>query len=139
MEAMHHSEYESTVKRIFAEWAIECNIPRIHVSHLLKRLHTEAKMTFLPKDSRTLLMSRREKIVPTTVQPGKYQHMDIAASLLDSVAKMDASGRDLPNILRLLVNVDGIPLTNSSASEFWPILVKVLGETYTFFLGLLVR
>lgn len=119
---------ESTVKQILIQWVVDCNIPRCHVTNLLKRLHSDAKLQFLPLDARTLMSSKRGKIEVREMPPGKYQHCDIVASLLKILAAMELSGVEIPEVLYMLVNVDGIPLSKSSSSDFWPILIKILGE-----------
>ena len=76
------NEFEAVVKQSLIQWVVDCNIPRSHVSNLLKRLHCDANLTFLPLDSRTLLSSKRGKIQLMDMPPGKYQHFDVAAALL---------------------------------------------------------
>lgn len=75
------TELESTVKQSLIKWVVDCNIPRSHVTNLLKRLQNDANLTFLPLDSRTLMSSKREKIEVREMPPGKYQHFDTVASL----------------------------------------------------------
>ncbi|EFX72012.1 hypothetical protein DAPPUDRAFT_111113 [Daphnia pulex] len=118
---------ESTVKQSLIKWVVDCNIPRCHVTNLLKRLHNDAKLTFLPLDSRTLMSSKRGKIEVREMPPGKYQHCDIVAALQKILAAMELSGIEIPEVLYMLVNVGGIPLSKSSSSDFWPILIKILG------------
>lgn len=48
------------------------------------------------------------------------------------MAAMELSGIEIPEVLYMLVNVDGIPLSKSSSSDFWPILIKILGEQNVF-------
>ncbi len=38
-------EFQNDVKQSILQWVVECNIPRCHVSNLLKRLHKDAKLT----------------------------------------------------------------------------------------------
>lgn len=125
------NEFESNVKQSLIQWVVDCNIPRCHVSNLLKRLHRDANLKFLPLDSRTLLSSKREKLQLTDMPPGKYQHFDVAAALFNVLETMAAAGKEIPNVLYILVNIDGIPLSKSSSSDFWPILFKVLGELFS--------
>nr|CAH0098279.1 unnamed protein product [Daphnia galeata] len=121
-------EYLSDIKQSLIQWVVDCNIPRCHVTNLRKRLHSDAKLTFLPLDSRTLISSKRGKIEVREMRTGKYQHCDIVASLLKILAAMELSGVDIPEVLYMLVNVDGIPLSKSSSIDFWAILIKILGE-----------
>ncbi len=90
------TELESTVKQSLIKWVVDCNIPRCHVTNLLKRLHNDAKLTFLPLDSRTLMSSKRGKIEVREMPPGKYQHFDIVASLQKILAAMELSGIEIP-------------------------------------------
>ena len=121
-------KHESTIKQSLIQWVVDCNIPRCHVTNLLKRLNRDAKLKFLPLDARTLMSSKRGKIEVREMPPGKYQHCDIVAALLKILAAMESSGVEIPEVLYMLVNVDGIPLSKSSSSDFWPILIKILGE-----------
>lgn len=70
--------------------------------------------------------------------PGKYQHFDIVASLLKLLAAMEFSETDIPYVTYMLANVDGIPVSKSSSSGFWPILIKIQGEclfnTFSYFI-----
>ena len=74
------------------------------------------------------MSSKRGKIEVREMPLGKYQLCDIVASLLKILAAMESSGVEIPEVLYMLVNVDGIPLSKSSSSDFWPILIKILGE-----------
>ncbi|XP_032778985.1 uncharacterized protein LOC116917578 [Daphnia magna] len=62
--------------------------------------------------------------------PGKYQPFDIAVALLNILAAIAGNGKEVPDVLYILINIDGIPLYKSSLSDFWPILIKVLGWDY---------
>lgn len=121
--------FESTVKQSLVDWVIECNIPRAHVSNLLKRLKNDANLHFLPLDRTTLLSSSRSRVALIDMPPGEYKHFNIVTSLKGVLHSMVSTGITDPQCLRLLVNIDGITVSKSSRSEFWPILVKVLGDS----------
>ncbi len=70
-------EFEINVKQSLVQWVVECNIPRCSVSNLLKRLHIDAQLSFLPLDSRTLMSSTRGKVKLVDMPPGKYQHFEL--------------------------------------------------------------
>jgi hypothetical protein len=40
---------------------------------------------------------------------------------------MAAAGKEIPNVLYILVNIDGIPLSKSSSSDLLAIIFKDLG------------
>lgn len=122
-----NDDYESNVKESLIDWVLQCNIPRNHVSNLLKRLKNDCKLDFLPADRRTLLSSSRQKVELAKVPPGQYSHLNTKASLQGVLHLMIRNGHDIPDCLSLIINIDGIPVSKSSRSEFWPILFKVQG------------
>ncbi len=73
---------EAVTKSSIAEWVIECNIPRFHVSNLLRRLKLDCGLSFLPLDSRTLLKTMRNKPNVRVVPPGQYAHFGLVNGLL---------------------------------------------------------
>lgn len=119
--------YEIKVKQTILEWVVECNVPSYHVSNILRRLNVVAKLSFLPLDSRTLLSSRRGKLNVKDMFPGTYHHFGVEESLQALLLSMDSRKVPIPYELNILFNIDGLPLSNSSSSEFWPILFKVQG------------
>lgn len=114
---------QELVKRSLGEWVLDCNIPRSHVSKLLKRLNTDAGLTYLPLDSRTLLKSVRSRIQLQIVPPGAYFHFGVAKTLTTVLALLDF--KDIPSVLEFIWNIDGIPLSKSSGNSFWPIVGKL--------------
>jgi hypothetical protein len=54
--------YEEAVRQSLAGWVLDCNIPRAHVLHLLKRLNRDSGLSYLPLGSRTMLKSLRSRI-----------------------------------------------------------------------------
>ena len=71
---------EDVVIENLRQWASSTQVPYIHVSSLLKVLHKDAGLTYLPLDSRTLLKSLRGKLLFEDMPPGKYRHFDLEAS-----------------------------------------------------------
>jgi hypothetical protein len=102
-------------------------VPYIHVSSLLKVLHKDAGLTYLPLDSRTLLKSLRGKLLFEDMPPGKYRHFDLEASLVRFLVALQSKGIQIPSEIKLLFNADGLPLSKSGSNEFWPILVRIQG------------
>lgn len=119
---------ETAVKNKIAEWVVSCRIPHLHVNSLLRILKTEANLQYLPLDTRTLLKSKRGKLTFIDVPPGKYYHIGVEQLLISFLLELKSQGIPIPNHICLFFNVDGIPLSSSSSSEFWPILFRVVGE-----------
>ncbi|KZS03642.1 KRAB-A domain containing-like protein, partial [Daphnia magna] len=55
------------------------------------------------------------------VNPGHYHHLGIANGILQMLFKLKIINLSNPTI-KLIVNIDGIPIAKSSGSQFWPIL-----------------
>ncbi|KZS03082.1 Uncharacterized protein APZ42_034281, partial [Daphnia magna] len=56
---------------------------------------------------------------------GSPKNTEFESSLLKLLAAMEFSETEIPDVLNMLANVDGIPLSKSSSSDFWPILLKI--------------
>lgn len=86
----------------------------------------------LPNDCRALLKTKR-KLTLTDMRGGKYYHFGIENYLKQRFQKTD----HIKSIeeFQLLINIDGMPLTNKSSSVFWPILGLLKGETSPFLIG----
>ena len=118
---------EDVVIENLRQWASSTQVPYIHVSSLLKVLHKDAGLTYLPLDSRTLLKSLRGKLLFEDMPPGKYRHFDLEASLVRFLVALQSKGIQIPSEIKLLFNADGLPLSKSGSNEFWPILVRIQG------------
>lgn len=73
------------------------------------------------------MSSKKDKVKLTKMPSGKYQHFSLEHGLRNILSAMKSAKGKIPNVLKLIVNIDGIRLSKSSSSEFWPILVKVKG------------
>lgn len=104
-----------------ASWSTTHNITQQATNALLSMLKRNGH-DFLPNDSRTLLKTPRHTNLKE-VKPGQYLHLGLKKNLLIFYNSLPAHK---PATLQILINIDGIPLTKSSSSQFWPILGKVL-------------
>lgn len=111
-----------TLRQDLAEWAAAGKIPRIQVTKLLHILH--AHHPDLPLDSRTLLRTMRV-VNSREVEPGRYYHFGLAKGLVKLLNCMDS----VPERLSLHINFDGLPLTKSTNSQFWPVLCKAVEDS----------
>ncbi len=84
----------------------------------------------LPQDSRTLLKTPRTVVVEGMAN-GNYYHFGLEKGILNllKTSKLRRTS------LKVLVNVDGLPLFKSSTTSFWPILGKVRGQHSPFPIG----
>ena len=77
----------------------------------------------LPKDCRTFSKSNRNKLSLLPIgEDGFYWHIGLIKSLTPCLLQYD----DLPVLLLLELNTDGISLTRSDPRQFWPIQVRVI-------------
>ncbi|KAE9536156.1 hypothetical protein AGLY_007379 [Aphis glycines] len=106
-----------------ASWSIECNVPHTTLNKLLKILKEEDYLPLksLPLDSKTLL---NIKSTITTdikeVNPGIYYHFGLENGIINNSNKIN-----LDNIIKIVIGVDGLPLSKSSSSQLWPILAYI--------------
>lgn len=76
----------------------------------------------MPYDSRTLLTTPKSTgsdII--SVNPGKYFHFGLESGLLRYAPS------SLNDTIKVAIGIDGLPLSKSSSSQFWPILAYVIG------------
>lgn len=97
-------------------WSLQYNIKNKALSDLLKLLKTY-KHPDLPSDARTLKRTPRG-ISSKEAEPGRYWHFGIKKF----IELLKSRGIVLPTELTINVNIDGLPIYNSSKSVFWPIL-----------------
>lgn len=103
-----------------SEWALTHNVPHNAVNDLLKIL--KPHFSFLPLDARTLLGTPRN-IDIRKVEPGEYYHF----GLKNSIEKLLEHSKvcQMSNPVEICLNVDGLPISKSSGSQLYPILVNL--------------
>ncbi|CAG9761334.1 unnamed protein product [Ceutorhynchus assimilis] len=90
------------------------------------------KCKTLPSDSRTFLSTPQSCQFPiSVVSPGKYCHFGLKYMLQNilntkNLLEFCEDGKTLS--LSLSINIDGLPLSRSSTSQFWPILISIDNE-----------
>lgn len=99
------------------EWVVDCHIPLNHATKLLHILNKNK--ICVPQDVRTLLKTPRTVEI-LKINPGEYSHIGIQAGILKHFEMLDIS--EIPSEVKINIHIDGLPLTKSSGSQFWPIL-----------------
>lgn len=115
-----------------AQWSVENNVSQVALNSLLKLLKCHECFKHFPCDSRTVLCTPKSYDVKS-VLPGKYVHFGIGkqvSKLLESNCNFVGEN------VELAVNVDGLPISKSSNSTFWPILGSVVPLNSVFMIGL---
>jgi hypothetical protein len=124
------------LKAFLGRWASDCNIPGNAVNILLKGLKSLKNQndTFakLPVDVRSLLQTPRS--VDYVEHPGGiYFHFGLAKGILCQFT--DLPPDEIPYHVKIIINIDGLPLYKSSGCQFWPILCLVKGQQVPFPIG----
>lgn len=115
-------EEEFNLRDFLTNWAITFQIRQNCLTSLLKGLQKDGH-TDLPGDARTLL-STQKKIIACPLDTGQYSHYGLEKRLVNQLKWVDP--KKIPDIIELHLNVDGLPLSKSSSSQTWPILVKII-------------
>lgn len=112
-------------------WSISNNIPHSAINDLLSLLKQHLCFNDLPKDARSLLQTRRSFEI-RNVLPGKYVHFGLENGIRQCIIN------PLVNDIQVFIGIDGIPVSKSSRSEFWPILccIKNIPNSKPFCIGL---
>lgn len=92
----------------------------MHFTSLLQGLNKYPRDT-LPNDARTLLNTPKNSII-TPMGSGLYSHYGLQKGLINQLKWLEL--RKIPRDFHLHLNIDGLPLSKSSTSQVWPILVK---------------
>lgn len=105
---------------LIAQWAVSHNISNTALSALLKCLKSHQCFHNFPIDARTILKPNLPScsMVIQSVFPGVYHHFGIANGLNSLGNILNYTGETI----KILIGIDGLPLTKSSNSTFWPIL-----------------
>jgi len=124
-----------TLKHKLASWAINFNIPRNALNELLLILKKVPGLTELPKDSRSVLRTRKinETSNLTMVDPGVYHHFGLSLAIRRHFNLTPINNVDL---VRIVVGIDGLPISKSSSSQFWPILGYIRPLNNVFPIGI---
>jgi hypothetical protein len=108
------------IKVKLRQWSLRNHITLTAITELLKILQSHKCHKDLPSDSRALIQTKRTFLC-NEVKPGKYVHLGLQKGLELYVKTLEI----LPKSIEVFVNVDGLPISHSSKSEFWPILCVV--------------
>ncbi|XP_070517802.1 uncharacterized protein [Cardiocondyla obscurior] len=119
-----HSEHLSLK---IAKWAVENNINFSALRQLLNVLRDDpfCSVSNLPTDPRTLLKTPNNKSAYSPELESSSFHYFGIAKTLNSLCNVYNVNVTSSTQFSIAVNVDGLPLSKSSATSFWPILCSV--------------
>lgn len=102
-------------------WALKNKIPHSGLNDLLCLLRING-FNYLPKNSKTLLNTPNYIENMIQMSNGTYWHHGLENTLVNLLSQIDSP----PELLSLIFNIDGLPIANSSKTEFWPILCSIV-------------
>lgn len=113
---------KSTFENNLKKWAFKYKISHLALRDFLQIFNEySAEEKFLPDDPRTLLQTERNAIpVVPLIGGGEYWHNGLEKCLRSVFKNLQK-----PISISLNINIDGLPLFNSSKVSFWPILCNI--------------
>lgn len=107
------------LQRLIVEQNITHNTANKLLAILRKHVHTD-----LPSDVRALLLTpRNASLNIKSLGGGCYVHFGFSSGLIRSIQVYSKFIKT--NKIKLNVNIDGLPLSKSSGSQFWPIMASI--------------
>lgn len=96
------------------------NISNVFITSLLKILKEHPCFEAIPSDARTLLSTARECSAELSLMEpdGLYYHFGLETAIIECYTRLNLN----IDHIKLSINIDGLPLTESTSSCFWPIL-----------------
>lgn len=79
----------------------------------------------VPKDIRTLMKTPTNHEI-INISGGSYIHLGLKNMLLPILSKNNAHIYINSHIIKIGINIDGLPISKSSKSQLWPILISIL-------------
>lgn len=107
-------------------WADKYKIQQTSLTALLHILKDEGHDN-LPNDGRTLMNTPRSTTIYKK-SDGHYYHYGLQNGIIDKLSQMITSKFNNPIIIN--VNIDGLPISKSSKSQLWPILIQIVFKNH---------
>lgn len=114
------TETRRKFRKELSQWSVLNQINRNQLKELLKLCNNTLPFR-LPTDPRTIMATPTSITVHTFDDNSNYWHHGIKTSLLTQLRTISK----LPDQLSLNINIDGLPLYESSREQFWPILFNI--------------
>ncbi|XP_035716186.1 uncharacterized protein LOC118439195 isoform X1 [Folsomia candida] len=103
----------------FRDWSLNHNITHIATKDLLSIINEKCGVT-IPRDSRTLLGTPTSTKIREMGQ-GQFHYFGIKSILQKCISSGCISESDLS----ISLGIDGLPISKSGRSQFWPIICKI--------------
>ncbi|KAF0732237.1 Uncharacterized protein FWK35_00018847, partial [Aphis craccivora] len=113
----------SLVEEQLREWHFNYNTTLASFSSMLK-IWKKFKKFELPSDARTLLSTPRSVRIKS-IEGGKYCHFGLKKAVHSIILALKLEIGSIKEI-NLTLNIDGLPISRSNQSCFWPIMISEL-------------
>ncbi|XP_036145582.1 uncharacterized protein LOC105830470 isoform X1 [Monomorium pharaonis] len=104
------------------------NINHLQTEAILRVLRSHKCFRNLPKDSRTLLKTSRDRINFIPIGSGVYWHIGFVKPLEKHLSFYAAN--EIPPVLEIELNTDGLSLSKSNPMQYWPLQYRVINIPY---------
>lgn len=118
-----NDSYNTSICDKLRNWMVQFKISHNGANSLLNILRTQG--IEVPKDVRTLMNTPKTKEI-TKMSNGSYIHLGLRNMLLPLLEINNANIHISDKIIKLGINIDGLPIAKSSKSQLWPILISIL-------------
>lgn len=119
ISAEYLSDDRDPILQMLGNWAVSHNITNVAFSGLLKTLKKHKCFNLFPVDARTVLKTKNiDNNQIQVITPGIYYHFGIEIGLRGLGDWFQFNDETI----KIVIGIDGLPLTKSSQSSFWPIL-----------------
>lgn len=112
-------ERNTELRSSLRKWAIDHQVTHKALRDLLALINTDIER-MLPEDPRTLLETPQEVALAHITKDAQYWHHGLEKCLRSLFRNINES-----KTISININMDGLPIYNSSKLEFWPILFNI--------------
>lgn len=105
-------------------WAIKNRITHVALNELL--VYLRLRYAELPHNARTLLGTMK-KVHTVVVEPGRYYHFGLS-HCVENLMRTSQYYFQNSQIIEIIINIDGLPLSKSSGSQVYPILCSLVNN-----------
>ncbi|XP_067206727.1 uncharacterized protein [Linepithema humile] len=112
-----------TFQESLASAFIKCNLTHTQGNIILNTLRSHKCHTFLPKDTRSLLNTPRDRIAVCSMYPGQYLHIGFEKGINNILKKTPPN--QIPSVLEIDWSTDGAKLNKCGTMQIWPIQISI--------------
>ena len=122
-------DFKNNFSAQFSKWCATSNCAREKLNELLGILRSSGGHSELPKDIRTLIHTPRD-ISSILKCGGEYIYSGIHKGIIETFSNYPNLKNS--NVIKLDLNIDGLPLSKSSKSQLWSILGSINSSDHVF-------